>query len=145
MKSGWPRAVQTALAIAALVALVLTGAEAWAKGGSGGRGGGGGRASHSGSKSGSHHHHHHGSRSHGSSSGVFFYGSYWAFPAYWFAQAGPYLPREPVYYIERSEEELRSSSMWYYCESEAAYYPYVSQCPAGWVQVEPFALPSGPP
>ena len=51
------------------------------------------------------------------------------------------LPREPVYYIERSEEELRSSSMWYYCESEAAYYPYVSQCPAGWVQVEPFALP----
>ncbi|HKU72219.1 MAG TPA: hypothetical protein VJQ51_15405 [Burkholderiales bacterium] len=141
MNFGWASAGKAALVAAALAALVLTGTEAWAKGGSGGRGGGGGRASHSGSKSGSHHHHHRGSRySHSSSSGVFFYGSYFAFPAYWFASA-PGLPREPVYYIERSEEELRSSSMWYYCESEAAYYPYVSQCPAGWVQVEPFALP----
>ena len=141
MNFGWASAGKAALVAAALAALVLTGTEAWAKGGSGGRGGGGGRASHSGSKSGSHHHHHRGSRySHGSSSGVFFYGSYFAFPAYWFA-AAPSLPREPVYYIERSEEELRASSMWYYCESEAAYYPYVSQCPAGWVQVEPFALP----
>ena len=141
MKSGWTSAGKAALA-AALLALVLTGTEAWAKGGSGGRGGGGGRAGHSGSKSGSHHHTHRGSRhSYGASSGVSFYGSYWAFPAYWFAAAVPYLPREPVYYIERSEEELRSSSVWYYCESEAAYYPYVSRCPAGWVQVEPFALP----
>ena len=140
MNFGWASAGKAALVAAALAAFVLTGTEAWAKGGSGGRGGGG-RASHSGSKSGSHHHHHRGSRySHSSSSGVFFYGSYFAFPAYWFASA-PGLPREPVYYIERSEEELRSSSVWYYCESEAAYYPYVSQCPAGWVQVEPFALP----
>src|SRR5678815_5711399 len=99
MNSGWPRAGKAALLTAALLALVLTGTEAWAKGSSGGRGGGGGRASHSGSKSRSHHHHHHGSRhAYGASSGAFFYGSYWAFPAYWFAEAAPYLPREPVYY-----------------------------------------------
>src|SRR5690242_8660929 len=96
MNFGWASAGKAALVAAALAALVLTGTEAWAKGGSGGRGGGGGRASHSGSKSGSHHHHHRGSRySHSSSSGVFFYGSYFAFPAYWFASA-PGLPREPV-------------------------------------------------
>ena len=139
MVRGLRNAGKSALIIAALVALALTGTEAWAKGSSGGRGGG--RAGHSGSKSGSHHHHHRGSQHYGSSSGVFFYGSYLAYPAYWFAEAAPYLPRGPVYYIERSEEELRSSSVWYYCESEAAYYPYVSRCPAGWVQVEPFALP----
>lgn len=129
---------KTALVTTALLALVLTGADAWAKGSGGGHGGG--HSGHRGGKSGFHHHHN-GSHIH-SGSGVFLYGSYWAFPAFWYAQSGPYYPPgEPVYYIERSEEELRSSSSWYYCESEAAYYPYVTQCPAGWLQVEPFNLP----
>jgi hypothetical protein len=129
-----------ALLAAAFFALMLAGTEAWARGGSGGHGGG--RSGyHSGSKSGSHHSHHGAHRSRRSSS-TLFYGSYWAFPAYWYMQAAPsYLPREPVYYIERSEEELRSPSTWYYCEGAAAYYPYVSQCPAGWVKVEPYTLP----
>jgi hypothetical protein len=133
MVRAWRRAGKVALVMTALLALALAGTEGWAKGGSGGHGGG---------HSGSHHGHHHGShQSHSSGSGAFFYGSYFAFPAYWYADAYPYLPSQPVYYIERSEEELRSSSLWYYCESEAAYYPYVAQCPAGWIQVEPFTLP----
>ena len=135
----WRWAGKTALVMAALLALVLNGTEGWAKGGSSGHGGHGGKSSHSG-KHGFHHNHHH--DSHGSHGSGVFFGSYWAFPAFWYAEAGPYyLPREPVYYIERSEEELRSSSVWYYCESEAAYYPYVTKCPAGWVEVEPFTLP----
>jgi hypothetical protein len=138
MKFERQKAGKTTLAVMALLALVLTGTEAWATGGRGG----GRSAGGSGKSGGFHHHrHHHGSR-YSHSSGSVFYGSYWAFPAFWYAQAAPYyLPTEPVYYIERSEEELRSTSMWYYCESEAAYYPYVSNCPAGWLQVEPFALP----
>jgi hypothetical protein len=139
MKQAWPRTGKAALAITALLALALTGAGAWAKGGGGH---GGGHSGHGSGRSGSHHGHHRGTHPFpGSSSSTAFYGSYWAFPAYWYAQSAPTLPAEPVYYIERSEEELRSPSTWYYCESEAAYYPYVSKCPAGWVKVEPFDLP----
>ncbi len=28
-------------------------------------------------------------------------------------------------------------SYWYYCEDPKGYYPYVSQCPGGWMQVVP--------
>jgi hypothetical protein len=31
---------------------------------------------------------------------------------------------------------------WYYCGSAQAYYPYVAQCPEGWMRVVP---PTGPP
>lgn len=130
------KTVQAALAVSALLALVLTGAEAaWAKGGHGG-----GHSGHGGGRSGAHHGHHHGVSSFPRHGSPVFFGSYWAFPSYWYAQSN-YLPAEPVYYIERSEEELRSPSVWYYCEGEAAYYPYVKQCPEGWVPVEPFNVP----
>lgn len=126
-----------ALVVAALAALVLAGGDAWAKGGSGGHGGGRSGHSHAGGKSGSHHARS-GSVGRGSGSTVLF-GSYWAGPAYWMAQA--YRPAEPVYYIERSEEELQTDSTWFYCENDAAYYPYVTKCPAGWLKVVPFAAP----
>ena len=32
---------------------------------------------------------------------------------------------------------------WYYCQSPPGYYPYVGQCPGGWMQVAP--QPSAPP
>ena len=32
-------------------------------------------------------------------------------------------------------------SYWYYCENPAGYYPYVSQCPGGWLPVVPRARP----
>lgn len=129
---------KVALVVAALVALVLAGGDAWARGGgSGGRGGG--KSGHGGGKSGTHHarsaHHHVRSGS------AAFFGGYWAGPAYWLGQNIAYQPVEPVYYIERSEEELRTESTWFYCENDAAYYPYVTNCPAGWVKVAPFALP----
>jgi hypothetical protein len=31
---------------------------------------------------------------------------------------------------------------WYYCQSPPGYYPYVGQCPGGWLQVAP--RPSAP-
>ena len=33
------------------------------------------------------------------------------------------------------------SSFWYYCNDAKAYYPYVRQCPSGWVQVVPQTTP----
>jgi hypothetical protein len=33
-------------------------------------------------------------------------------------------------------------SVWYFCESSNAYYPYVAECPSGWKTVP--ATPSKP-
>jgi hypothetical protein len=134
MRYGWTQPGNAALILAALLAFALAGADAWAKGGSGGHGGG---RSASGGKSSSHHARstHHRNRS----GSTVFFGSYWAGPAYWLRQA--YAPAEPVYYIEKSEEELQTESAWFYCENDAAYYPYVTKCPAGWVKVAPVAAP----
>ncbi|HYB71975.1 MAG TPA: hypothetical protein VED18_01285 [Candidatus Sulfotelmatobacter sp.] len=30
---------------------------------------------------------------------------------------------------------------WYYCREANGYYPYVQQCPSGWMQVPPQATP----
>lgn len=33
---------------------------------------------------------------------------------------------------------------WYYCQSQQGYYPYVPQCPGGWLQVVPSPGPPTP-
>ncbi len=33
------------------------------------------------------------------------------------------------------------ASYWYYCADAKAYYPYVQQCPAGWLRVIPETTP----
>jgi len=35
-----------------------------------------------------------------------------------------------------------ASSFWYYCADAKMYYPYVRQCPTGWLKVVP---KTGPP
>jgi hypothetical protein len=32
---------------------------------------------------------------------------------------------------------------WYYCEAASAYYPYVRECPTGWLRVLPEPPPPG--
>jgi len=32
---------------------------------------------------------------------------------------------------------MAPGAYWYYCPAARAYYPYVSQCPGGWMQVVP--------
>ena len=48
-------------------------------------------------------------------------------------------PSLPVY-IEQSPAPAapaQQHSYWYYCPESNAYYPYVTDCPAGWEQVAP--------
>ena len=41
------------------------------------------------------------------------------------------------------EQDLQPQQQyWYYCEGARAYYPYVKECPGGWLQVAP--QPSSP-
>ena len=86
--------------------------------------------------------------------------SYYGAPYY----GVPYYPPAPVYYplvqpapvtyIERSDEpqidtqaapndssRYAQESWWYYCVDAKAYYPYVNQCPGGWLRVAPQPAP----
>lgn len=42
----------------------------------------------------------------------------------------------PVY------EQQPPQPYWYYCQNPGGYYPYVQQCPNGWLQVVPDARPA---
>ena len=122
--------------------LVAAAAPADARG-SGGGGRGGGHASQGfrggGRFQGHHFHGHHGFRG-----GVVIGTGVWLGP-YWYPPYYPYYPypydpvpvvAEPQTYIEQS-----GPSYWYYCEGAKAYYPYVRECPGGWLTVLPQAAP----
>jgi hypothetical protein len=71
----------------------------------------------------------------------------WYYPPYYY----PYppvvavQPAPPPVYVERGADYLdapgpsATSNYWYYCPSPAGYYPYVNQCPSGWMTVLPQA------
>lgn len=102
----------------------------------------------------------HGGHGHGHSS---FSGSIWIGPGWgwgpwwggwgpwwWGAPAYPYYPysygeppvmqQQPQTYVEptpRPEEEY----YWYFCPDARNYYPYVKECPSGWLRVVPHQTP----
>ncbi len=39
------------------------------------------------------------------------------------------------------QQEAQPDQYWYYCQSSQAYYPYVKECPGGWLQVVPQTSP----
>ena len=44
----------------------------------------------------------------------------------------PVAPLPPPVYVEQQNDDF-----WYYCAQPKAYYPYVKECPAGWMKVVP--------
>ncbi len=78
----------------------------------------------------------------------FWWGPGWG--PYWYPY--PYDPvppvvvrEEPTVYIQQQTQASPSAPQgqqyWYYCADTKTYYPYVQQCPAGWLQVVPQAPP----
>ncbi len=86
-----------------------------------------------------HHHHHH--------------YPYWfwprivvtPWPRYYYDPPAPVIiqtvPRynPPEVYIQQTPPP--EQGYWYYCESARAYYPYVKECPGGWMKVVPQTSP----
>jgi hypothetical protein len=70
----------------------------------------------------------------------------WYYPPYTYAPVVVAAPAAPTTYIERAGPPAPSqrSSYWYYCEASRTYYPYVKECPAGWLRVVPQATPQTP-
>jgi hypothetical protein len=72
---------------------------------------------------------------------------YYPPPAYYYPPAyyPPYAaPATPTTYVERSdvaeEAPAQPPATWYFCREANGYYPYVKQCPGGWMRV-----PAQPP
>jgi hypothetical protein len=62
----------------------------------------------------------------------------WMFPPPWYYQPAIVVPPpEPKVYIERNEAV--DAAFWHYCRSLGGYYPYIRECPEGWLQVLPEA------
>ncbi|RXZ38962.1 hypothetical protein D9O50_00075 [Oxalobacteraceae bacterium CAVE-383] len=57
-------------------------------------------------------------------------------PSYYYPPAPVYVtpvqPAAPPVYVEQSKDDY-----WYYCAQPKAYYPYVKECPQGWMRVVP--------
>lgn len=53
--------------------------------------------------------------------------------------APPVIVQQPPAYV--APEPPQAPAYWYYCQSPQGYFPYVQQCPQGWMQVVPPAAP----
>jgi hypothetical protein len=78
-------------------------------------------------------------------------GVWWGFPAWgwgrpypypYYYSAPPVIVQQPPAYVQPAPPP-EEPQYWYYCQSPQGYYPYVKQCPNGWMKVVPPAAPPG--
>jgi len=76
-------------------------------------------------------------------------------PAFWYRRYPGFYYYPPVYYspvvalpvppafYERGDARAAPEieNYWYYCPDAKAYYPYVKECPGGWLRVVPEQSP----
>lgn len=62
----------------------------------------------------------------------------------------PYYPGFPFYYsppvvVEREPQPYiqQHQYYWYFCQNPEGYWPYIRECPGGWLQVVPQTTPPG--
>ncbi len=83
--------------------------------------------------------------------GVYVRGGVWIGPWWPWYPAYPYYYSEPPVVIQQQAPVYEQQApmledqqyYWYYCQESKTYYPYVKQCPSGWIKVVP--TPSPPP
>lgn len=74
--------------------------------------------------------------------GPYYYPSYY-YPYYPYYRTEPpmIIQRQPEEYVQPAPEADEQEIFWYYCKNPQGYYPYVKECPSGWMKV----VPSPPP
>jgi hypothetical protein len=69
-------------------------------------------------------------------------------PGWWGPYYNPYyypyyqeppviIEQQPEIYVQPSPQSEQQPIYWYYCKNPQGYYPYVKQCPGGWMKVVP--------
>ena len=76
-----------------------------------------------------------------------FRGGIWIGPVWgpWWVNPYPYYSAQPViverpttdYYVQPDLQQSEVPAYWYFCRKPEGYYPYVKQCPEGWMKVVP--------
>lgn len=68
---------------------------------------------------------------------------YYAYPYYPYYDQAPIIVQQPSteMYVQPAPQQSVEPSYWYYCQDPKGYYPYVKECPNGWMKV----VPSPPP
>lgn len=71
----------------------------------------------------------------------FFYPPFYGAPPVVVPIAPPIIvPSTPPVYVQQQEAPAPTQSQthyWHYCTNPEGYYPYVKQCPGGWLRVDP--------
>lgn len=63
----------------------------------------------------------------------YYYPPYYAYPPTVIAPSAP-----PVYIQQEQPQPVQpQSNYWYHCQDPEGYYPYVKNCPSGWIPVSP--------
>jgi hypothetical protein len=64
--------------------------------------------------------------------------SYYGYPYYPYYDAAP-INEQPSteMYVRPAPQQPAEPTYWYYCRAPEGYYPYVKQCPGGWMKVVP--------
>jgi hypothetical protein len=74
---------------------------------------------------------------------VFWWGP--AYPYYYYAAPPVVVEEQPPVVIRQQPAYVppgaQAEQYWYYCQNAQAYYPYVKECPGGWMQVVPQPTP----
>jgi hypothetical protein len=61
---------------------------------------------------------------------------------YYYQQQPVVIQQQAPVYEQQAPQGEAPQYFWYYCQEANAYYPYVKQCPGGWMKVVPTP---GPP
>ena len=65
------------------------------------------------------------------------WGPYWGPPPAYYYNPPVIVTQPPPPTVYISPQRESQPYYWYYCESAKRYYPYVKQCPGGWMKVVP--------
>jgi hypothetical protein len=68
------------------------------------------------------------------------WGPWWGAPYYPYYASPPVVEQQAPVYVEPTPQR-EEQSYWYYCQNPEGYYPYVQNCPGGWMKVVPQPAP----
>ena len=66
-----------------------------------------------------------------------FWGPFWWGHPYPYSAGPPVVIQQPAPINAEPAPPAPEPYYWYYCQERQAYYPYVQQCPNGWMKVVP--------
>lgn len=82
--------------------------------------------------------HHHGRARVGVFIGAPLWPAWYYPPPYYYSPPVVAVPApQPPVYVEQGPAPSSTQNYWYYCNSPEGYYPYVKDCPGGWLKVLP--------